>query len=207
MSDANNLSYWENQKVTSEEKVIVKYLKNNITEKGLKILHIGIGSSYLLLNLHKIFSHIYGVTIAGLEKTKADNYKIINNSNYIIDKYNSKKLKQYFKPNSIDYIVDINLKSFAPDKLSFVNMFRDFSNILTKNGTIITAKSGMDWTTMIEEVNGTLYQIGSNSKNVLSRNELYVISNEHDLSVSSINIKYGFMFKKNEELFLIKKRH
>ena len=60
---------------------------------------------------------------------------------------------------------------------------------------------------MIEEVNGTLYQIGSNSKNVLSRNELYVISNEHDLSVSSINIKYGFMFKKNEELFLIKKRH
>ena len=207
MSDANNLSYWENQKVTSEEKVIVKYLKNNITEKGLKILHIGIGSSYLLLNLHKIFSHIYGVTIAGLEKTKADNYKIINNSNYIIDKYNSKKLKQYFKPNSIDYIVDINLKSFAPDKLSFVNMFRDFSNILTKNGTIITAKSGMDWTTMIEEVNGALYQIGSNSKNVLSRNELYVISNEHDLSVSSINIKYGFMFKKNEELFLIKKRH
>ena len=207
MSDANNLSYWENHKVTSEEKVIVKYLKNNITEKGLKILHIGIGSSYLLLNLHKIFSHIYGVTIAGLEKTKADNYKIINNSNYIIDKYNSKKLKQYFKPNSIDYIVDINLKSFAPDKLSFVNMFRDFSNILTKNGTIITAKSGMDWTTMIEEVNGALYQIGSNSKNVLSRNELYVISNEHDLSVSSINIKYGFMFKKNEELFLIKKRH
>ena len=48
----NNHSYWENKKVTSEEKAITKYLLKLDHAKNMNILHIGIGCSYLLLNLH-----------------------------------------------------------------------------------------------------------------------------------------------------------
>ena len=87
MNNLNTSSYWENKKVTSEEFAIFKYLKNNIRSKS-DILHIGVCCSHGVHTLKDRFNSFTGLTIAGLEKTKADNLSIKNNSTYIVDKYN-----------------------------------------------------------------------------------------------------------------------
>ena len=54
----NNYSYWEDRSSTSDEKEIIKYLKENINLENKKILHIGIGNSYfaqVILNKNIVF--------------------------------------------------------------------------------------------------------------------------------------------------------
>ena len=55
--------YWENRNVTSDEIIIVKYIKSLNLRSNLNILHVGIGNSYIYEQLNK--SHIIsGITIS-----------------------------------------------------------------------------------------------------------------------------------------------
>ena len=202
----NHYSYWENKKVTSEERAIVKYLTKLSNSSKLNILHIGIGCSYLLHRLHKKYSYIHGITIAGLEKTKADNCNISNNKNYLIDKYDNSKLKTSLINIEYDVLVDINLKSFSPDNTSFNSMFSTFVNKLNPGGFIITSKSGMNWSTNLELKNNILNQIGDNDRNILTKDELNELCQVHRLSINEIKITNGFFKKKTEELYLLRKQ-
>ena len=202
----NNHSYWENKKVTSEEKAITKYLLKLDYTKNMNILHIGIGCSYLLLNLFKKYAYIYGITIAGLEKTKADQLQLPNNYNYLVDKYDIENLSSILEKINYDILVDINLKSFAPNNQSFVKMFELFSNYLNSGGIIITSKSGMNWTTNLEVNDGIISQVGSSEKNVLKYEELIDLSHKFNLSIKSHIIKIGLIKRKTEEIYILEKK-
>ncbi len=138
-----NYSYWENKKTTTDELDIINYLetKNNIYNK--KILHIGIGNSYLCNRLPSS-NKIYGISISNNEIINAQN---INKKNYIVyycDKY-SKNFNLIFKELSFDLIIDTNLKSYSCCEKSFKFMFENYINKLNKNGILITSRKGMSW--------------------------------------------------------------
>ena len=52
-NDESNYHYWEDKKVTSDEIHILDYIKNNFLHKKSKILHVGIGNSYIAKNINE----------------------------------------------------------------------------------------------------------------------------------------------------------
>ena len=206
MNNLNTSSYWENKKVTSEEFAIFKYLKNNIRSKS-DILHIGVGCSHGVHTLKDRFNSFTGLTIAGLEKTKADNLNIKNNSTYIVDKYNHEQLNEIIKLKTFDYIIDINLKSFSPDNRMYKNMMKNFYSFLKIGGCIITSKSGMNWTTELNLVSNNFIQVGSNNNNILSKKDLEAFAQNFNLKLEEITQSFGFLKKKSETLYKLTKNH
>lgn len=204
MTNLNISSYWENKKVTSEEFAIFKYLKNNIKNNS-DILHIGVGCSHGVQILKNKFDSFIGLTIAGLEKSKADYLNIKNNSTYLVDKYNSEQLNEILKPNSFDYIIDINLKSFSPSNELYENMMNNFYSFLKVDGSILTSESGMKWTTQLNLVSNNFLQIGGNDNNILTINELEKFAQKNNLIIEKIIESFGFFRKKNEIIYKLTK--
>ena len=73
-NDRQLFSYWESNKVTSDEKYILNFLKNKISINKKKILHVGIGNSYIEENLNN-FYRIDGVSLSGSEIINAQKKK------------------------------------------------------------------------------------------------------------------------------------
>jgi hypothetical protein len=205
MNNQNTSSYWENKKVTSEEFAIFEYLKNNIKSNS-DILHIGVGCSHGVQILKNKFNSFTGLTIAGLEKNKADSLNIENNSTIIVDKYDHNKLIKIIKFKTFDYIIDINLKSFSPNNQMYENMMKNFYNFLKIGGCIITSESGMNWTTKLNLVYNNFMQIGGNEENILSKNDLEKFAQKFNLSFEEITQKYGFFKRKSETLYKLVKK-
>ena len=204
MKNLNTSSYWENKKVTSEEFAIFRYLKNNIKSNS-DILHIGVGCSHGVQNLKNKFNSFIGLTIAGLEKSKADYLNIKNNSTYLVDKYNSEQLNKILKPNSFDYIIDINLKSFSPSNELYENMMNNFYRFLKIDGSILTSESGMKWTTQLNLVSNNFLQIGGNDNNILTIKDLENFAQKNNLIIEKIIESFGFFRKKNEIIYKLTK--
>jgi hypothetical protein len=204
MKNLNTSSYWENKKVTSEEFAIFKYLKKNIKSNS-NVLHIGVGCSHGVQVLKNKFNSFIGLTIAGLEKSKADYLNIKNNSTYLVDKYNSEQLNKILKPNSFDYIIDINLKSFSPSNELYENMMNNFYRFLKVDGSILTSESGMKWTTQLNLVSNNFLQIGGNDNNILTIKDLENFSQKNNLILEKIIESFGFFRKKNEIIYKLTK--
>ena len=197
----NNYSYWEDKESTEDENEIIKFLKNNFLLKDKKILHIGIGNS----NFAKIFSNINeitGITISKNEINYANNLNLKKYNVFLMDKY-SINFENYFKNYQFDLIVDPNLKSYACCKKSFDFMFKNFSTLLSNNGTIITSRKGMNWYKKLKPKISfslkkffflKLKEIEGNSKNVLTLEEL-----------ENLGYRYKLKIKYNEKIFEIKK--
>ena len=204
MKNLNTSSYWENKKVTSEEFAIFKYLKENIKSNS-NVLHIGVGCSHGVQVLKNKFNSFIGLTIAGLEKSKADYLNIKNNSTYLVDKYNSEQLNKILKPNSFDYIIDINLKSFSPSNELYENMMNNFYRFLKVDGSILTSESGMKWTTQLNLVSNNFLQIGGNDNNILTIKDLENFAQKNNLIIEKIIESFGFFRKKNEIIYKLTK--
>jgi len=204
MKNLNTSSYWENKKVTSEEFAIFKYLKENIKSNS-NVLHIGVGCSHGVQVLKNKFNSFTGLTIAGLEKSKADYLNIKNNSTYLVDKYNSEQLNKILKPNSFDYIIDINLKSFSPSNELYENMMNNFYRFLKVDGSILTSESGMKWTTQLNLVSNNFLQIGWNDNNILTIKDLENFAQKNNLIIEKIIESFGFFRKKNEIIYKLTK--
>ena len=204
MKNLNTSSYWENKKVTSEEFAIFKYLSKNIKSNS-DILHIGVGCSHGVQILKNKFNSFIGLTIAGLEKSKADYLNIKNNSTYLVDKYNSEQLNKILKPNSFDYIIDINLKSFSPSNELYENMMINFYRFLKAGGSILTSESGMKWTTQLNLVSNNFLQIGGNENNILTIKDLDNFAQKNNLTIEKIIESFGFLKKKNETIYKLTK--
>jgi hypothetical protein len=204
MTNLNTSSYRENKKVTSEEFAIFKYLKNNIKSNS-DILHIGVGCSHGAQILKNKFNSFIGLTIAGLEKSKADYLNIKNNSTYLVDKYNSEQLNKILKPNSFDYIIDINLKSFSPSNELYENMMNNFYSFLKVDGSILTSESGMKWTTQLNLVSNNFLQTGGNDNNILTIKDLENFAQKNNLIIEKIIESFGFFRKKNEIIYKLTK--
>ena len=207
----NNYSYWENRKTTSEELSIIKILLNKELISLGTILHIGTGNGEALKKLYKKCTKFIGITIAGNEFNYVNSLNISNNINYLSDKYDGNKMNSLILNNSVDYIIDINLKSFAPDTGSYDHMMDNFYNYLRVGGKIITSQSGMDFSSVLTVSGNSLIQSSDLMKeNLLSKSELIDYSIKYKMKFSEKLVIRRFLKgfklrKKNEILYILEK--
>ncbi len=193
-NDRQLFSYWESNKATSDEKYILNFLQNKISINKKKILHVGIGNSYIEENL-KNFNRIDGVSLSGSEiingqKKNINNYKI-----YFLNKFSkrtlfNKKLSHY------DIIIDVNLKSYACCDIAFNHLFKQYLKMLKPKGIIISGKNGMRWSRIIKPVLSfsfkkffykRLKEFDGAKNNILNKNELLLLKKKYNLQISNLN--------------------
>ena len=207
----NNYSYWENKKTTSEELSIIKILLDKDLISLGTVLHIGTGNGEALKKLYKKAIKFIGITIAGNEFNYVNSFNISNNINYLADKYDSSNMNSLIPNNSVDYIIDINLKSFAPNSKSFNLMMDNFHNYLRVGGKIITSHSGMGFSSALTVSGNNLIQSSESVKeNLLSKSELIDYSIKYKMKFSEKHITRRFfkgfkLRKKNEILYILEK--
>jgi len=203
-NDTTKFSYWENNEATNDEKDVITFLKNDDLFNNKRILHVGIGNSYIAKNL-KNFKKIDGISLSKNEldlakKSNIDNYEVFFQNKYCQNNILSKILNFY------DIIIDVNIKSFACCDKAFVNLFKTYSKILNINGIIITSKAGMKWSRQIKPVLSfsfkkmfykRLKEYDGPQSNILTIEECAKISKENNLSIDH-NTDHILCFKKNE---------
>ena len=204
----NNYSYWENKKTTSEELSIIKILLDKDLISLGTVLHIGTGNGEALKKLYKKAIKFIGITIAGNEFNYVNSFNISNNINYLADKYDSSIMNSLIPNNSVDYIIDINLKSFAPNSKSFNLMMDNFHNYLRVGGKIITSHSGMGFSSTLTVSGNNLIQSSESIKeNLLSKSELIDYSIKYKMKFSEKHIIRrffkGFKLREKKEILYI----
>ena len=149
-NDNSNYLYWENRQATNDEVEIVNYLNNFSKDKRFKILHIGIGNSYIAQYLN-CFDSLDGISVANNEiiyanKLNIKNYKCLFLNKLSETAFNNNLFSKY------DMIIDVNLKSYSCCNRAFYKMFNEYTKILNYNGSILTGKKGMNWSRLLKPV-------------------------------------------------------
>jgi len=201
-NDTSKFSYWENNEATNDEKDVITFLKNDDLFNNKRILHVGIGSSYIAKNL-KNFKKIDGISISKNEidlakKYNIDNYEVFFQNKYCQNNILNKDLSSY------DIIIDINIKSFACCDKAFENLFETYSKILNTNGIIISSKAGMKWSRQIKPVLSfsfkkmfykRLKEFDGPNSNFLNDNDCFNLSRKYKLQLDISDSKL-IIFKK-----------
>ena len=191
-NDRQLFSYWESNKVTSDEKCILNFLQDKISINKKKILHVGVGNSYIEENL-KNFYRIDGVSLSGSEIINGQKKKIKNYKIYFLNKFSkrtlfNKKLSHY------DIIIDANLKSYACCNIAFNHLFKLYLKMLKPKGIILTGKNGMKWSRIIKPVLSfsfkklfykKLKEFDGEKTNILSKNDLLLLTKKYNLRISN----------------------
>ena len=190
-NDEKNYSYWENKKETLDEIEILEFLNSNNSSNSSKILHIGIGNSYISSNLNK-YSLIDGISISSKEILLSKNLNIKNYDVFFKNKYEFSTFHN-FSNYKYDIIIDANIKSFACCENSFLHRLQRYFDILYFDGFIITSTRGMNWSRNVQPI------IHFNFKNLFHRRlKEYDGPSSNLLTVSEFNVlskKFGFTLK------------
>ena len=149
-NDEKSYSYWENKKETLDEIEILDFLNSNHSSNSSKILHVGIGNSYIANNLNK-YSLINGISISSNEILFAKNLNIKNYNVYFKNKYEFNTFHN-FSNYKYDIIIDANIKSFACCENAFQHVLQQYFDILNFDGFIITSTRGMNWSRKVHPV-------------------------------------------------------
>lgn len=190
-SDKSSFSYWEDKKTTSDELNIVNYLLIKKKHIDKKILHIGIGNSYVA-NILTNYLSIDGVTISMNEIQKAKSYNL-KNYNLFLENKLSNDIFFKKKPNYYDIIIDTNLKSFSCCQYAFDNLMKIYSSILSNNGFIISSFKGMNWSRIIKPIYSfslsklfykRLKEFDGPISNILSFNECKKVCSTNNLDLT-----------------------
>jgi len=193
-NDRQLFSYWESNKVTSDEKCILNFLQDKISINKKKILHVGVGNSYIEENLNN-FNRIDGVSLSGSKIINAQKKKIKNYKIYFLNKFSkrtlfNKKLSHY------DIIIDVNLKSYACCDIAFNHLFKQYLKMLKPKGIILSGKNGMKWSRIIKPVLSfsfkkffykRLKEFDGAKNNILNKNELLLLKKKHNLQILNLN--------------------
>ena len=191
-NDRQLFSYWESNKVTSDEKCILNFLQDKISINKKKILHVGIGNSYIEENLNN-FYRIDGVSLSGSEIINAQKKKIKNYKIYFLNKFSKKTLFNK-KLSHYDIIIDANLKSYACCNIAFNHLFKLYLKMLKPKGIILTGKNGMKWSRIIKPVLSfsfkklfykKLKEFDGEKTNILSKNDLLLLTKKYNLRISN----------------------
>jgi len=193
-NDRKLFSYWESNKVTSDEKHILNFLQNKISINKKKILHVGIGNSYIEENLIN-FNKIDGVSLSGSEIINGQKKKIKNYKIYFLNKFSKKTLFNK-KLSHYDIIIDANLKSYACCNIAFNHLFKLYLKMLKPKGIILTGKNGMKWSRIIKPVLSfsfkrffykRLKEFDGPKTNILTKKDLSLLMNKHNLQILNLN--------------------
>ncbi len=148
-NDKSSIVYWEDRKPTNDEIDVLKFL-NNLNSNNIKILHVGVGGSFIAKRLKK-FKFIHGITISSNEVSHAKQLNIKNYNCFFLNKHNNNAFSDLLY-RDYDFIIDVNLKSFSCCQLSFEHLFLNYVKILNDNGQILSGKKGMNWTGTLKPV-------------------------------------------------------
>ena len=149
-NDEKSYSYWENKKETLDEIEILNFINSNNSSNSSKILHIGIGNSYISSNLNK-YSLINGISISSNEILFAKNLNIKNYNVFFKNKYEFNTFYNFSK-YKYDIIIDANIKSFACCEKAFQHLMHQYFDILNFDGFVITNTRGMNWSRKIQPI-------------------------------------------------------
>ncbi len=198
-NDEKSYSYWENKKETLDEIEILEFLNSNNSSNSSKILHIGIGNSYISSNLNK-YSLIDGISISSKEILLAKNLNIKNYDASFKNKYEFNTFYN-FSNHKYDIIIDANIKSFACCENSFQHLMQQYFDILNFDGFIITNTKGMNWSRNVQPI------IHFNFKNLFHRRlKEYDGPSSNLLTVSEFKVqsmKFGFTLKNVEKNIIL----
>ena len=114
--------------------VVIKFLKDG----GDSVLDFGTQMGLILPSLSKIFKNVYGVDID--DTTFAINRELIKRLNIGNVKVftNKKPLNQYFKKDSLNPIVALDVLEHIPKRYLF-SYLKDFLSLLDKNGCLVVS--------------------------------------------------------------------
>ena len=198
-NDEKSYSYWENKKETLDEIEILEFLNSNNSSNSSKILHIGIGNSYISSNLNK-YSLIDGISISSKEILLAKNWNIKNYDASFKNKYEFNTFYN-FSNYKYDIIIDANIKSFACCEKAFQHLMQQYFEILNFDGFIITNTKGMNWSRNVQPI------IHFNFKNLFHRRlKEYDGPSSNLLTVSEFHVlskKFGFTLKNFEKNIIL----
>ena len=198
-NDEKSHSYWENKKETLDEIEILEFLNSNNSSNSSKILHIGIGNSFISSNLNK-YSLIDGISISSKEILLAKNLNIKNYDASFKNKYEFNTFYN-FSNYKYDIIIDANIKSFACCEKAFQHLMQQYFEILNFDGFIITNTKGMNWSRKVKPIihfnfknlfHRRLKEYDGPSSNLLTLSEFYVLSK-----------KFGFTLKNLEKNIIL----
>ena len=168
-----------------------------------KLLHIGIGNSYLANNL-RIFYLIKGISISQNEIEHAKSQNITNYNISFLNKYKSAAFKK-FKNEKFNFIIDTNIKSFACCIHAFENLFYQYYDLLAPLGQLITHTNGLKWTRIVKpklafSIKNFFYkklkEYDGPRSNILTLKDCKKIAKNFNLNLDLSNKKL-LIFKKN----------
>jgi hypothetical protein len=193
-NDEKSYSYWENKKETLDEIEILNFINSNNSSNSSKILHIGIGNSYISSNLNK-YSLINGISISSNEILFAKNLNIKNYNVFFKNKYEFNTFYNFSK-YKYDIIIDANIKSFACCEKSFLHLMQQYFDILNFDGFIITNIRGMNWSRKIQPIihfdfknffHRKLKEYDGPSSNLLTVGEFDSLSRKFGFTLTNLN--------------------
>lgn len=206
--DNTNYSYWEEKEVTHEENEILNYINKYNDFLNNRILHVGVGNSFLAKNLNENFN-IEGISVSNNEIKIANNLNKNNYKCYFQNKYSDKNILDN-KKNLFSIIIDINLKSYACCDLAFVKLIERYKQILLSEGIIITSLAGMNWSRIIKPVLSfslkklfykRLKEFDGPRNNILSLNDIKNIATKYNFLLENIDNKIIILKNIDEKNF------
>ncbi len=192
-NDEKSYSYWENKKETLDEIEILNFINSNNSSNLSKILHIGIGNSYISRNLNK-YSLINGISISSNEIFYANNLNIKNYNAFLKNKYEFNTFYN-FSDYKYDIIIDANIKSFACCEKAFQHLMQQYFDILNIDGFIITNRRGMNWSRKIKPIihfdfkyffHRRLKEYDGPSSNLLTVSEFGLLSKKFGFNLNNL---------------------
>ena len=192
-NDEKSYSYWENKKETLDEIEILNFINSNNSSNSSKILHIGIGNSYISSNLNK-YSLINGISISSNEILFAKNLNIKNYNVSFKNKYEFNTFYN-FSDYKYDIIIDANIKSFACCEKAFQHLMQQYFDILNFDGFIITNTRGMNWSRKIKPIihfdfkyffHRRLKEYDGPSSNLLTVSEFGLLSKKFGFNLNNL---------------------
>jgi len=146
LTPAHTISSLELQPTSGAEVAIMAFLKSARERYvGKRLLHVGVGNSFLPTEFAADLAEYVGITIslpeiAPFEEKFAG---VANAKALLLNKYNP---RMYGKLHgAFDVIVDTLLKSFACCEKHFADMMEFFAGKLTRGGTLVTTETGILW--------------------------------------------------------------
>ena len=185
-----NYSYWEDRSLTTDEKEIISYLKNNFNLVNKKILHIGIGNSLFAQMILKNNS-IYGISVSSNEISKGKSLNLENYKVFLCDKL-STYFCDLFNDKKFDIIVDNNIKSYSCCNISYNYFIENLFKMLNHKGILITSRKGMNWyKNIVPKLSFSfkrlfhykLKEIDGDSENIMTIDEAKFLSNKYSLKL------------------------
>lgn len=208
MAPVQTMPSWESMPTTDAETAVIAYLGPRPPRcVGMSLLHVGIGNSSLFATHGSDLERFVGITVS-LSEQLFHNSKFANAKHAKIVLANKHDPRSYSQiEGKFDFIVDVNLKSFACCESHFDQLMALYADRLESSGAIITAESGVlfGWggNTNVAHTPGASLDPSAREQRILGISGLKQLSTRYGLELSSISVPLSAGTSLSEEILWI----